>query len=71
MAWLLEKFAGDKIFAEVLRNACVKPMEKYMKLCEERNKYNKMFYDEACNLPHARPSYSYLSRSTKSTNSIV
>ncbi|KAF8733457.1 hypothetical protein AX14_003820 [Amanita brunnescens Koide BX004] len=46
MAWLLEKFAGDKIFAEVLRNACVKPMEKYMKLCEERNKYNKMFYDE-------------------------
>ena len=47
LAWLMEKITGDRIFVQMLRSACVKPMEKYMKLCQERNnEYNKMVYDQ-------------------------
>ncbi|KAF8630529.1 hypothetical protein AX15_002855 [Amanita polypyramis BW_CC] len=46
VTWVVDKVVGDKIFAGAMRAACVKPMTEYMKLCEERNKFNKMFYDQ-------------------------
>ena len=70
-AWLIEKVAGDRIFAQVLRNACAKPMKKYMELCQERNEYNKMVYDQACSWLDAWPSYLYQFRSGTSTSWIV
>jgi len=45
-AWLIEKAFGDRIFAQALRKTCVKPMTEYMKLCDARDKYRNMFYDE-------------------------
>ena len=46
--WIIDKVVGDKIFANVMKAACVKPMGEYMKLCEERDKFNRMVYDQAC-----------------------
>ena len=49
-AWVLEKFVGDKIFARVFRVAHEKRMSEYMKYCDARNAYNKMFYAEVSGL---------------------
>jgi len=70
-AWVIEKAFGDRIFAQALRKACAKPMDEYMKLCDARDKYQKMVYDEVRRRPPVIPSYQYQFRSGKSTSLIV
>ncbi|KAF8639100.1 hypothetical protein AX17_001743 [Amanita inopinata Kibby_2008] len=45
-SWIIDSMLGDKIFARVIRAACVKPMGEYMKLVAARDDYSKMIYEQ-------------------------
>ncbi|KAJ7591264.1 amidase [Mycena floridula] len=48
-SWIIGKFFGDKMFAEVLRHARRKPFDEYLKYTNQRNKFNIKFYEEVWN----------------------
>lgn len=48
IAWGLETFFNDKIFANGVRSTRVKTVQEYQKLVTQRDDYTRLFHEEVC-----------------------
>jgi hypothetical protein len=53
IAWGLETFFDDKIFANVVRSARIKTVREYREFVTQRDDYNRLFQEEVCLLAFA------------------
>lgn len=45
-SWLLDTFVGDSTFTTMLRASRYKSVQEYVASSEQKNKYEKLFYEE-------------------------